>query len=96
MTFFNPQPKKIQIKLSPYERNKLKRRLYNVRAKGKCESCQKPVLWSDNGNWDRFTCSHLSHTKSEGSGGDTTEENCKIECWNCHNNIKHGPQWGMK
>lgn len=91
---FNPQPKKIQIKLSLSARSKFKRELYNNRAKGRCESCGRNVMWSDDGSWDRFTCAHLSHTRSEGAGGDTTKENCKIECWHCHNNIKHGLQWG--
>lgn len=94
-TYFNPQPKIIPVRLSPHARRKLKRHLYLVRAGGRCESCGRPVKWSDGGKWDKFSCAHLSHIKSEGSGGDTTPENCKIECFNCHNNIKHGPRWRM-
>ena len=91
--FFNPYPKIIAIKLSPYERSKLKRDLYFNRAGGHCETCDRPVKWSENKKWNRFSCAHLSHTKSVGSGGDTSPENCKIECFYCHNGIKHGPRW---
>ena len=88
----NPCPKHKAIRLSPYERQKLKKSLYYGRAQKKCETCGNPVPWSINGKWDKFTCAHLSHIKSTGSGGSDTRENTKIECPTCHMR-HHGPRW---
>jgi hypothetical protein len=88
----NPDPKKKAIRLSPSERAKLKKDLYYGRARKRWETCNKSLPWSVEGVWDKFTCAHLSHIKSRGSGGDDSPENTKIECWDCHSG-KHGPRW---
>ena len=87
-----PDPKKKAIRLSPSERAKLKKDLYYNRAHGKCETCGKAVPYSVNGGWDAFTCAHLSHIKSSGSGGSDIASNLKVECPSCHM-AHHGPRW---
>ena len=91
----NPDPKKKAVRLSPFERAKLKKSLYLGRARRRCETCNEPIPWSVGGVWDQFTCAHLSHIKSQGSGGEDSEKNCRIECPSCHM-AHHGPRWKMQ
>lgn len=51
-----------------------------------CSECGKPV------DWDWRTCKggDLSHEESLGRGGNTTKENGRILCRNCHNTKRHG------
>ncbi len=91
----NPQPKKIPVRLKPKAKTQFKRLLY-LEAWRQCETCDKPIPLTENGKFNVFTCAHLSHIKSYGAGGGDTKENCLIECYDCHINRRHGPQWGKK
>ena len=86
---FNPQPKHKPTRLSPARRRDLKDTLYYDRAMGLCESCGRYVPLSGS----VFEAAHLSHIKSVGSGGDDSEENCLIECYDCHIIKRHGLKW---
>jgi len=90
---FNPQPKKKRIALKGKAFSKLREALYD-RAKGRCESCCKhaPLLDPD-GQFDIFTCGHVSHLKSKGSGGDDSMDNCIWECFSCNCLVRN---WGEK
>ena len=89
---FNPQPKHKRLDLSPYERNKLKVRLYR-KAGGSCQTCGHWIPLKLESGFSIIGCAHLSHIKSKKAGGDDSEENCIIECFHCHIQDRHGLQW---
>lgn len=89
---FNPQPKNPAVRLKPWEKVIFKADLYNDRAKGRCETCDKPVRRFGT----VFEIAHLSHIKGYGAGGGDTKDNCLIECFDCHIVDKHGPKWSAK
>lgn len=85
---FNPDPKKKRIVLKGKAKTELKKALY-IRAKGRCESCNKLVLlyivdYAGNMVFDLHRCGHIHHEKTVGAGGDDSMENCKYECFDCH------------
>ena len=92
--FFCPDPKPIRIKLKGKAYTELKRKVY-YRDKGKCQHCGKFLPLNINGRFDPYFCAHLSHIKSRGSGGDDTEENTEILCFNCHRAYEDG-KWKHK
>ena len=101
--FFCPDPKPIRIKLKGKAYTELKRKVY-YRDKGRCQGpskipekkkCYKWLPLTENGVFNEFTCAHLSHIKSRGSGGDDTEENTEILCFNCHRAYEDG-KWKHK
>lgn len=81
-------PKKKRIKLSNGAYRKLKEHVYN-RDNGRCQVCGRWLPMMDSGVFNIFTCAHLSHKKSRGSGGNDTPENTEILCFE-HHMEKHG------
>jgi hypothetical protein len=91
-----PDPKPQRTKLNSKDYSELRKELFK-RAKGRCENpkCPKgrpylPLLDRD-GQFDIFTCGHVSHIKSKGAGGDDSMENCLYECYTCNCLIRN---WG--
>ena len=81
---FKPHPKKKRISLKGKAYTQFRKAVYN-RAKGCCETCGRWVsLYRANGDFDVYTCGHVSHIKSRGAGGDDSLENCILECFACH------------
>ncbi|HEA67147.1 MAG TPA: hypothetical protein ENI07_10055 [Desulfobacterales bacterium] len=78
-----PQPKKKRIRLKGKAYTEFKRLIYH-KAEGKCFICGviKPI--TINGVFNEYLCAHVYHIKSRGSGGEDTEENCRISCFDCH------------
>ena len=64
-----------------------------ARAGSKCEHHGCGVWippYDADGEFDVFTCGHVSHTKSIGSGGSDTLENARWLCFGHHNLGVHG------
>jgi len=61
----------------------LKKRVYK-RDSGMCQKCYRWLPLTESGVFNVFTCAHLCHIKSKGSGGSDTEENTYIGCFKCH------------
>ena len=86
-----PRPKKKRIKKEGKDRFLLREAL-SVRSYQRCETCDRyaPLL-DGNGDFDMILCGHTSHFfHSAGAGGDDTIENCKYECWYCHDGKHRG------
>ena len=81
-------PKPTRIRLSGTKYSKLKKAVYK-RDNGKCQVCGIWLPLSDGEVFNVFTCAHLSHIKSRGSGGEDTPENTEILCFK-HHMEKHG------
>ena len=84
----NPCPKKIAIRIKGRAYHQLKEQVYN-RDNGQCQVCGKWLPMMLVAYLILFTCAHLSHKKSRGSGGDDTPENTEILCFE-HHMKKHG------
>ncbi len=96
MTFNPPHPKHKAIRLHGKAYAELKRKVW-IRDGGRCVTCNAKVPLKDwDGQFDRFTCAHLSHIKSRGAGGDDTPENTQIKCYSCHIGKEHGPRWNKR
>ena len=86
-------PKHKRIKLTGKAYSNLRKALHD-RAKGRCENpeCRKRLpLFDAEGQFDIFTCGHVSHKKSKGAGGDDSLENCLYECFTCNCLVRN---WG--
>lgn len=88
------QPKKPAVRLFGRAKQKFKHKLYFDRANRRCETCKPAKFVPLTGTV--FEIAHLSHIKSYGAGGGDTEDNCLIECYDCHINARHGPKWNNK
>ena len=82
-------PKIKPIRLRGKAKTEFKRLLFFNRARGRCERCNIPLRLTGS----LFVAAHLSHVRSYGAGGGDTEDNCLIECPECHLNKRHGPRW---
>ena len=90
----NPQPKNKPIRLKGKAYSDLRYAVW-LRDGGRCQMCCAYVrLNLPNGGYDVFSCAHLAHIKSRGSGGADTMENTRILCPECHLNRDHGTRFG--
>ena len=78
-----PNPKTKRIELKGKAREALRVLLYE-RQKGLCSEC-----WGWIPLHGGFFGSHWAHDRSVGAGGDDTEENTSLKCFNCHRR-EHG------
>ena len=86
-------PKPAITRLKGKRRSELRREVCELHG-ARCSVCGRhaPLLDRD-GVFDVFTCGHMSHVKSTGSGGDDTVENITWKCFKCHCVFEHGPKW---
>lgn len=95
-THIGPVQKKKRTELKGKAYSNLRKALYD-RAGGRCENpeCKnkgKPLpLFDSEGQFDIFSCGHVSHIKSKGAGGDDSMENCLYECFSCNCLVRN---WG--
>ena len=95
-TFFKQKPIRLKGKAKTEFRKKVFEH-FNGRCQGvlpdgsQCE--ERPPLMDSDGVFDVFTCGHVSHIKSVGSGGEDILENVLYKCYNCHINKEHGLKW---
>ena len=75
-----PDPKKRRKKLSKDEYVKLKHKIWEKQGR-RCNRCRNPLT----PEYCQF-----NHIKTRGSGGDDSEENGEIVCWECHHKIGTG------
>ena len=64
-------------------RDKVRMELAEI-AQGYCMTCNKVALWPG---------LSLSHKTPLSQGGETSRENCLLECLTCHGNLRHGERW---
>ena len=62
---------------------------------GLCADCGKYAPLMVNGEFDPFSCGHVSHTIRRKKGGDVMS-NVKWKCYGCHIGIEHGPRWSRR
>ena len=97
----DPKPAHINRRAQRKRKKDKKRRELRIikhrKAKGLCENCGKRApLVDQDGVFDFTTCGQLRHKKSDGSGGELTEENTDWWCYDCHHAEDHSPQWSRK
>ena len=86
-------PKRPPKRLHGKAYSKLRKEVYET-AGGICSRCGAYApLTDENGQFDVFSCGHVAHRKSRGSGGDDTIENTDWLCPTCHLEGDHGPRW---
>lgn len=54
------------------------------RAKGKCEKCNKELVWSNRGRESGVGAWEAHHITPVERRGSDDLQNCKILCWPCH------------
>ena len=92
MSFFCPDPKPEKpVLFSGKKKTEFRKAVY-AREKGVCESCRGVAPLYVNGNFNVFSCGHVSHIKPRKIGGDVMG-NVRWECYACHIGYKHGPRW---
>lgn len=92
----NSQPKKKAVRLKGKAYSAFRKEVYE-RENGVCQECETYApLFDVYGQFNEFTCGHVSHIKSRGSGGSDTLDNVKWKCFKCHNIKEHGPKWSKK
>lgn len=65
-----------------------------MREKGICQECGAfAQLLEKTGKFNKWTCGHMAHIKSEGAGGEDVPENMKWKCPTCHLGVEHAPQF---
>jgi len=83
-------PKKKRIKLTGTAYTQLRKALHD-RANGHCETCGKYIPLMIDGQFDIFTCGHVSHIRSKFLGGNDSMDNCLYECFSCNCLVRN---WG--
>ena len=86
----HPKQRTVRLKGKAYTKFRLEVAIHAIYTCDDC-FCYAPEL-DINGKFDKFTCGHVAHIKSRGSGGGDTLDNVKWKCWDCHTK-EHGPRW---
>ena len=90
-----PDPKNKPIRLKGEEYSELRKNV-GKRAGWRCENCYAFAPLTVEGMFDVFTCGHVRHIKSRGSGGGDTMDNAQWWCYSCHIKGDHGLRWSEK
>lgn len=82
-------PKTKTVRLNKNQYAELRKQV-GKRAGWRCQNCGRFIPLTFDGVFDIFTCGHVRHIKSRGSGGGDTLENTEYWCYDCHIAGEHG------